>query len=132
MTQNKQNIIPFNGQHTKQTTLHLFQCIYPKNSKYNQLSLACRAGWQLNKFQHTNYSTRTTSCNEDQKRTHQSWGPSCRLLRSSCPERPGRRIRPVAEPEEEGVRSGFHYPPARGLPDHCHCSFPGNHPGGER
>lgn len=65
------------------------------------------------------------------KGTYQSWGQSCRPPRSSCPERPGRRIRPVAEPEEEGVRSGFHYPPARGLPDHCHCSFPGSHRGGE-
>lgn len=63
--------------------------------------------------------------------THQSWGRSCRRLRSSCPVRPGRRIRPAAEPEGEGVRSGFHYPQAHDLLDHCHCSFLASHRGGE-
>lgn len=63
--------------------------------------------------------------------THRSWGQSCHQLQSSCPVKPGRRIRPAAEPEGEGVRSGFHHPLARGLPDHYHCSFPGSHQGGE-
>ncbi|OCT95523.1 hypothetical protein XELAEV_18013209mg [Xenopus laevis] len=63
--------------------------------------------------------------------THQSWGQSYHLLQSSCPGKLGHRIHPVAEPEEEDVRSEFRYPQDHGLLNHCHCSFLGNHQGGE-
>lgn len=90
------------------------------------LPLQSSKGWKR-KYQ----VSKATQISRDKVVTHPSWGQNCHQLQSSCPVKPGRRIRPAAEPEGEGVRSGFHHPLARGLPDHCHCSFPGSHRGGE-